>query len=264
MVKYNTIRRRNNIGSVNMDDIKKTATDSSAEETGADITPEVSADEREKLAEKPAMEMNGTAAEMDSLGKSEAEKKRAASLELYDWIQSIVSTLVIVILAFIFIGRQTGVLGTSMRDTLHNNDSVFITSLFYTPKNGDIVIIKTDAFAETLLIKRVIAVEGQTIDINFETNEVFVDGVVINEPYIREPTRERLNFNGEVTVPEGCVFVMGDNRNASRDSRDDAVGFVDVRNIIGKAHFIIFPGKEKNSSEPRDWSRLGSVYKNLP
>ncbi|NLB29175.1 MAG: signal peptidase I [Clostridiales bacterium] len=209
-----------------------------------------------------AAEMN-RADELDE----EEEKKRSSRLDVYDWIQSIVSTLIIVILAFIFIGRQIGVDGTSMRDTLHDADSVFVTGLFYTPHYGDIIIIKVDAYNDKPLVKRVIANEGQTIDINFDTSEVIVDGKVLYEPYIKEPTRVSLDFSGEVTVPEGCVFVMGDNRNASRDSRDMEIGFIDVRNVIGKVHFILFPGGTKADSAvtaPRDWSRIGSVYKTLP
>lgn len=194
--------------------------------------------------------------------KEQAEEKKTESrLELYDWIQSIVSTLVIVILAFIFIGRQIGVDGTSMTNTLQHKDSVFVTSLLFTPKYGDIIIIKVEAFEEKPLVKRVIATEGQTININFDTSEVLVDGVVLDEPYIREPTRVSYNFDGEVTVPEGCVFVMGDNRNGSIDSRHDDVGFVDTRNIIGKVHFVLLPGKPEYST--RDWSRIGSVYRNF-
>ena len=254
-----------------MDDNKKEIQDSPEEIAVADNTPDASADERERsreeLADKLAAEMSRAAAEPEDTETPETEpeddKKSAARLDIYEWIQSVVSTLVIVILAFIFIGRQTGVNGTSMRDTLHNKDSLFVSDLFFTPKYGDIVIIKAAAF-EDLLVKRVIATEGQTIDINFDTSEVIVDGVVLNEPYINEPTKVRHDFNGEVTVPEGCVFVMGDNRNASGDSRSNTVGFVDVRNIIGKAHFMIMPGRDKKTNEPRDWSRFGSVYKNLP
>jgi len=256
-----------------MDDNKMGITDSSDVKTnsGAD-KHKVSSYERERsraeLEDILAAEMERTSAateiEYEMATDAEEEKKRVARLDSYDWIQSIVSTLVVVILAFIFIGRQTGVSGISMRNTLYDDDSVFVTSMFYTPKNGDIVIIKSDAFTDQLLVKRVIATQGQTLDINFDTNEVFVDGVVLNEPYIREPTRESRDFRGPVTVPEGCVFVMGDNRNQSRDSRESTVGFVDVREIIGKVHFIILPGMDKDNGIPRDWSRLGSVYKNMP
>ena len=179
-------------------------------------------------------------------------------MELYDWLQCIVSAVLCGILIFVFIGRVIGVDGTSMFDTLHHNDKVFMTNVFYKPKNGDIVIFHSDAYGDTPLVKRVIAVAGQEIDINFEKSEVSVDGVVLHEDYIYEPTRESLGFSGPVTVPEGYIFVMGDNRNASNDSRGKAVGFVDTRNILGKVHFITIPGN--TDFEPRDWSRIGSVY----
>lgn len=251
------------IGSVNMEDKENVdqgltdgSFDSEYDENG--VSPEERERSREELVKQLAAEMNRIDEEQ---AVKEEEKKRTARLDAYDWIQSIVSTLLIVIIAFIFIGRQIGVDGTSMRDTLHHEDSVFVTSLFYTPKYGDILIIKVAAYGDTPLVKRVIATEGQTININFDTSEVSVDGVVLSEPYIREPTKVRHNFEGEVTVPEGCVFVMGDNRNASIDSRHELVGFVDVRNIIGKVHVILLPGADQY--EARDWSRIGSVYRNF-
>jgi signal peptidase I len=134
-----------------------------------------------------------------------------------------------------------------------------MTNLFYTPKNGDIVIFRSpsDKFDGTPLVKRVIAVEHQEIDINFETGDVMVDGTVIPESYINEPTHSRLDFRGPITVPEGHVFVMGDNRNGSSDSRCSDIGMVDTRYILGKVLFIAIPGGTEFS--PRDWSRFGFV-----
>lgn len=181
-----------------------------------------------------------------------------ARMELYDWLQCIVSAILCGILIFIFVGRIIGVDGTSMLQTLQNNDKVVMTNLFYTPKYGDIVVLKTVAFGDTPLVKRVIATEGQTIDIDFNTGEVIIDGEVIVESYINEPTLTQENFVGPVTIPKGSVFVMGDNRNASTDSRSDSVGIVDTRQILGKVLFVILPGK--NESGASTWSRLGSVY----
>ena len=187
---------------------------------------------------------------------SRADKAR---MEFYDWLQCIISAIICGIFIFVFIGRTIGVEGDSMRDTLYWYDRVVMTNLFYTPKNGDIVIFSppTDAFGDTPLVKRIIAIEGQTIDINFDTGDVIVDGIVLNEPYIKELTRNRIHFSGKATVPAGHVFVMGDNRNASSDSRDDRVGMVDTRYIIGKVLFVAIPGGNANS--PRDWSRFGVV-----
>ena len=189
-----------------------------------------------------------------------SDENNKVRMELYDWMQCIVSAIVCGIFIFVFIGRTIGVEGNSMLQTLHWNDRVIMSGLFYTPKNGDIIIFRppTEAFGSTPLVKRVIALEGQTIDINFETGEVFVDGFVVDEErYINEPTHSRLSFAGPVTVPEGHVFVMGDNRNHSSDSRDSRVGMVDTRYILGKVLFLLIPGEI--SPNQRDWRRIGMV-----
>ena len=189
-----------------------------------------------------------------------SNEKNKTRMELYDWMQCIVSAIICGIFIFVFIGRTIGVEGNSMLKTLHWNDRVIMSGLFYSPKNGDIVIFRppTEAFGDTPLVKRVIAVEGQTIDINFDTGEVFVDGVVIEEErYINEPTYSRMSFAGPSIVPKGHVFVMGDNRNHSSDSRDSRVGMVDTRYILGKVLFLLIPGEI--SSSTRDWSRIGFV-----
>ena len=183
-------------------------------------------------------------------------------LEVLDWIQNIVSVFVVVIILFIFVGRTIGVDGASMERTFKDSDQVVLTNFLYTPKYGDVVIIHVDAYNEVPLVKRVIATAGQTVDIDAVTHEVTVDGVVLDEPYIREPTSRLEDFVGPVTVPAGCIFVMGDNRNASTDSRSSRVGFVDVRNVLGKVQMIIMPGKDDYGN--RDWSRIGSVYDTLP
>ncbi|MDR2420938.1 MAG: signal peptidase I [Oscillospiraceae bacterium] len=200
----------------------------------------------------------------DGGDKKESEKPGSkARLEIYDWLQCIVSTMITVILAFIFIGRQISVVGDSMLQTLHDNDKVLVTNVLYTPEYGDIVIIKAESFGETPLVKRVIATEGQEINIDFATRVVTVDGVALDEPYINEPTSVEGDFRGPVKVPEGCIFVMGDNRNRSTDSRFERVGFVDARNVLGKVHFVTMPGKDGNYGL-RDWSRVGSVYRTTP
>ncbi len=189
--------------------------------------------------------------------KKEKQEESRARMELYDWLQCIVSAVLCGILIFIFIGRIIGVDGSSMLDTLHDKDIVVMSNLFYTPKYGDIVIIDTDLF-EKPLVKRVIATEGQTVDIDFDTGEVSIDGKVIVETYIRQPTALRLDFDGPTTVPDGCVFVMGDNRNESTDSRSSQVGMIDTREILGKVLFLVIPGK--TPGDGRGWDRFGSVY----
>ena len=193
-------------------------------------------------------------------GESEPDSdSNRVRMEIYDWLQCIVSAVICGIFIFVFIGRTIGVEGDSMLQTLHWYDRIVMTNLFYTPKNGDVIVFRppTDAFGDTPLVKRVIAVEGQTLDINFETGEVFVNGVVIDEPYINELTITRLSFEGPIVIPEGHVFVMGDNRNRSSDSRDSRVGLVDTRYILGKVLFVLIPGADRYT--PRDWRRVGPV-----
>ncbi len=201
------------------------------------------------------------ASEKKEIAESETEKKTAdtAKMELYDWVQCIVAALLCGILIFVFVGRVIGVDGTSMVPTLQNNDRIIVSKLFYTPRYGDVVVFKTEYYGDSPLVKRIIATEGQTVDIDFTTGEVMIDGWVLKEDYINELTNLEEDFKGPVTVPEGFVFVMGDNRNASTDSRSDKVGLVDTRQILGKAYWVIIPGAD--SSNSRDWSRIGSVYK---
>ena len=170
------------------------------------------------------------------------KKAIAASMrDTYEWIQTMVSALVICVIVFVFFVRVVDVDGWSMFPTLEDRDKMIVSNLFYTPKQGDIVVFQKNEYASYSLVKRVIATEGQTIDIDFDAHKVYVDGVELDEPYIAEPTANRIDFKGQMTVPEGCVFVMGDNRNDSTDSRDERISMVDTRHIIGKVLFIAFP-----------------------
>lgn len=175
--------------------------------------------------------------------------ERSVRRDIYDWMQCIVVAIIACVLLFSFFVRLVDVVGESMLPTLQSGDKIVVSNLFYEPKQGDIIVFRKDEYKEQPLVKRVIAVEGQTIDIDFNRGIVYVDGEPIDEPYIAEPTTEPMDFNGEVKVPEGCVFVMGDNRNHSTDSRLDTIGFVDKRCIMGKVYFTLFPLKN-----------FGSVY----
>jgi len=179
-------------------------------------------------------------------------------MELYDWLQCVVTAIICGVLIFIFIGRTIGVDGRSMIQTLRQNDRVVISNLFYSPDNGDIIVFQSPSEQfEFPLVKRVIAVAGQTINIDFENGYVYVDDVLINEPYINTITTARYDFIGPVTVPNGYVFVLGDNRNSSTDSRDNAVGMVDTRYILGKVLFVLIPGVDEIGD--RDWNRFGFI-----
>lgn len=172
---------------------------------------------------------------------SPAEKAISKRENTYEWIQCILLALIVCVILFVFFVRVVDVNGWSMYPTLENADKMIVSNLFYTPKQGDIIVFQKDSYADYDLVKRVIATEGQTVEIDFDKHIVYVDGVALNEPYIAEPTVNRLDFAGVQVVPEGCVFVMGDNRNDSCDSRDERIGMVDVRSIIGKVYFVAYP-----------------------
>ena len=170
-----------------------------------------------------------------------AAKKPSGTSEAYDWIQCLVSALLICVLVFAFFVRIIGIKGSSMVPTFHDRDSVIISDLFFQPKYGDVVVLRKDTFQKEPIIKRVIATEGQTVDIDFDAGIVYVDGKALSEPYVNSPTNNRIDFTGKITVPENCVFVMGDNRNDSTDSRCSLIGCVDTRYIMGKVLIRILP-----------------------
>ena len=162
--------------------------------------------------------------------------------EIYDWIYCLSVALIICVVIFAFFIRLIDVRGTSMNPTLNNNDKMLVSGLFYEPKVGDVVVFKKDEYdPERALVKRVIAVEGQVINMDFDRGIVYADGVPLEEDYIMEPTTNKIDFIGPQTVPEGCVFVMGDNRNASTDSRKKEIGMVDTRLILGRAYAVVYP-----------------------
>ena len=185
----------------------------------------------------------------------------AVSLNLYDWVNSIIVAVVAVVILLTFCFRLIDVDGRSMEPTLINTDKVIVTNLFYTPNNGDVVVISHGEKYDKPLIKRVIATEGQTLDIDFENYKIYVDGVLIDEPYIQGETIEG-NADIPDVVPEGKVFVLGDNRPVSLDSRSREVGLIDEESIIGKAQFVIIPHSYREGSlKPYlDLSKIRYIY----
>ena len=173
----------------------------------------------------------------------------------FEMAGAVFTALVAVLLILTFFVRQVTVSGGSMNDTLQDQDRLLVTNFMYTPQNGDIIIISHGNVYSDPIIKRVIAVGGQRLDINYDTNEVIVDGVVQYEPYIKGRTRQLSNsvsledYNN--IIPEGYVFVMGDNREGSLDSRSKDIGLIPVNNIIGKAQFRFAP-----------FDKFGTVYYN--
>ena len=169
-----------------------------------------------------------------------------ARLDLYDWIQSLMVALVICVSLFIFAVRVIDVSGSSMVPTLRDGDKMIVSDLFYKPKYGDIVVFKTDQYdPDRALVKRVIATEGQTVDLI--DGYVYVDGERLDEPYTlgkpsdplikQMPGIEPITY--PLTVPEGCIWVMGDNRTNSADSR--YFGPVEKSSITSRAMFTFWP-----------------------
>lgn len=167
----------------------------------------------------------------------------AFKVDLYFWLQALTAALVGLILVFTFVGRVIGVDGNSMLPTLHHGDTMLLQSLGYAPRQGDVVVLtKYFENVQGPIVKRVIATEGQTVDIDYAAGTVTVDGVVLDEPYIKESMRQPF-FGGasRVTVPKGHIFVMGDNRNDSLDSRFPALGTVDRRYVLGRVLMVLAP-----------------------
>lgn len=170
---------------------------------------------------------------------NENEEKKPLGRRVLEFayeVASVFSTAVVIIaLGFTFGMRFVSVVGGSMEPTLHSFDWVLVSQDKYEPAYGDIVVISQPNSYGQNIIKRVIATEGQTIDINFSTGQVFVDGQELYEEYINNPTTNHYDVEFPVTVPEGHVFVMGDNRQGSIDSRSSAIGFIQNGYILGRA-----------------------------
>ena len=182
--------------------------------------------------------------------QKEARKTEEKRREAYEWVQALVCSVLAVVLLFTFVIRLIGVDGHSMVPTLQDGDRLLVlnSALCGDCEPGDIVVLRKESFLPEPIVKRVIAVGGQVVDIDFGSGTVFVDGVRLHEEYISDKTFREEGTAFPLTVPEGSVFVLGDNRNHSNDSRDARLGTVDERYIIGRAVFLAFPGPEDRKS----------------
>ncbi len=198
--------------------------------------------------------------------EEKAEKKKTE--EKLNWKQSVVLymhdllyMLIIIMVLFLLVFRVIVVSGSSMYSTLINGDYLLLVSNLFCgePEYGDIIVASKKSFDDgTPIIKRVIATQGQTVDIDFDLGLVYVDGQLLEEPYTYTPTNLSEGVEFPLTVEENCVFAMGDNRNHSRDSRSPDIGQIDRREILGKAIFLFLPGTDQGRTGP-DFERMGAI-----
>ena len=191
--------------------------------------------------------------------------ERVAGRETYEWVRSLVGAVLVITLLFTFVVRLMGVDGHSMVPTLQDGDYVALLSNLFMGdlEQGDVIVARKESFENgEPIVKRVIATEGQTVDILYDGNgygTVYVDGEPLDEPYILEPMvlpyYDRTSF--PLTVDEGCLVVMGDNRNRSADSRYASIGQIEESQVIGKVLCILFPGCGESRS--RDFGRIGAL-----
>lgn len=202
------------------------------------------------------MDDNNANMQENAVLSDKTDENKQFKRDLFDWIEVLVHAILAVVLCFSFLFRIATINGDSMMNTLVEGERVVINNIFYTPKAGDIVVIsrnkQNDVYdnnpQDKPIIKRIIATEGQSVDIDFEQGIVYVDGVELDEPYTKpmQPYEKYAKYDIQfpVTVDEGCVFVLGDNRPVSLDSRSSQIGeygMIDTRYILGHAVFRVFP-----------------------
>lgn len=172
------------------------------------------------------------------------KKRREKNISILEWFDALVFALTMVLVLLLFVVRTVNVDGISMEPTLQDGQQLLARSFLYKPQRGDIVVVDGYTNFGLPLVKRAIAVGGDTVDIDFATGEVFVNGELLQEPYISAPTTRAFDVTFPVTVPDGKLFILGDNRPNSKDSRHSEIGFIDERDILGKVIFRILPINE--------------------
>jgi len=197
----------------------------------------------------------------EEIKKNNEEERLSFEQSVMLYLHDLIHLLAIVMIVFVLLFRIVIASGSSMYSTLWDGDWLLVTgSVFYDePQTGDIIVASKDSFnSGEPIIKRVIATEGQWVDIDFETGIVYVNGNALDEPYVNTPTNLYEGVEFPLMVDEGCIFVMGDNRNESKDSRSPEIGLIDQREILGKAIFLFLPGKDP-VTEKMNFKRIGAV-----
>ena len=189
------------------------------------------------------------------------EKKMSWKKNVVLYIHDLIYLLAVIMIVFLLVFRVIVVSGSSMYSTLVDGDYLLLLSnVFYQePENGDIVVISKESFDNGKpIVKRVIATEGQTVDIDFDNGIVYVDGAALEEDYIYSPTTVDEGTVFPLIVEKGCIFVLGDNRGVSLDSRNPNIGQIDTREVLGKALFLMYPGTHYGQMQ-QDFDRLGVI-----
>ena len=199
--------------------------------------------------------------DQENRNEKKKEEKLPLSKAIILYLHDIVYLLCIMMVVLLLVFRVVVVSGTSMNMTLLDGDYLLLLSntFYHNPKQGDIIVISKDSFDDGVaFVKRVIATEGQTVDIDFQQGIVYVDGVALQEDYINNLTTTNGGMKFPLVVEEGCVFALGDNRSISKDSRYLDIGLIDTREILGRAIFLIVPGSNKDTQDI-DFSRVGVI-----
>ena len=189
------------------------------------------------------------------------EKKLGWQKSILLYIHDLIYLLAGIMIVFLLLFRVIVVSGSSMYPTLVDGGYLLLLSnVFYQePDQGDIVVISKESFDNGKpIVKRVIATEGQTVDIDFVNGIVYVDGIALEEDYINCLTTVDEGTVFPLTVDEGCIFVLGDNRGVSMDSRDPDIGQIDTREVLGKAIILMFPGTHDGYVQ-RNLERIGAI-----
>ena len=179
---------------------------------------------------------------VENKGRKKRENKLVSGV--FEWIQALSIAVVLVILIMTFVCRVVNVDGRSMMNTLIDGDKILVYTLFYQPKSGDVIVASQGEQYDEPIVKRVIAIAGQTVDINYEVNKIVVDGQELLEPYLDYRINGRRmddDIEFPVEVPDNTVFVLGDNRPESLDSRTSVIGFISCDDIVGKVVAIVMP-----------------------
>ena len=220
----------------------------------------------EELSAKDTAKLAGHTEEKDARhprkSQNDGKKETAPGATLLTYLHDIAYLLAGLVLVFLLLFRVVVVSGTSMNNTLLDGDYLLLlSSTFYQePKYGDVIVASKESFDNGApIVKRVIATEGQMVDINFETGIVYVNDIPLEEEYTLTLTSEVYKtISFPLIVDEGCIFVMGDNRDGSKDSRHPDIGLIDKREVLGKVFFLFYPGTNHDEFE-RDYGRIGVV-----